>query len=431
MAKALWAKWVQRHRSERRFRHTGWQRVLKFVALLGKFLENYGKLQELTNIWRGFANSLLIAIPYVILTGYFGDSYIARYLCEYRRRGCNVWALTIQNEPHAIQTWDSCLYTANEERRFLLEHLKGALEANGLSDVSVFFWDHNKERMVSRAMSFLDDETRDAVKGIAFHGYCGDHFGNIQWYRSANPGHQAVMSEFCMGYGDRDDHAKQLRVYGHEYINDVFYGADMVIDWNLVLDDKGGPNHAGNFCMAPFMTDSNFVPHSNMAFEVVKALSTAAGSDSRVLYHSSFCSDTDAVSFLRGDDPAFCSPYISCIEYVDRCFDWAQKYGLSVLLDVHTAPDSQNGYDNGGICAVCKWHQKPQNIERLIQVLSMLADRYGKRPNFVGLGILNEPASEETWQRNKRFYQAHDKERARGSSSVPIEVLFDFYTCAY
>lgn len=135
--------------------------------------------------------------------------------------------------------------------------------------------------------------------------------------------------------------------------------------------------------------------------------------------------------FVFGDDADFCSPYVGCLEYVDKCFDLAEKYGLSVLIDMHTAPDSQNGYDNGGICAICKWHQKPGNITRLIDVLSMLADRYGRRKSLLGIELLNEPAAEETWQRNKRFYEAHDKERAKGSCSVPIEVLFDFYTRAY
>ena len=74
-----------------------------------------------------------------------------------------------------------------------------------------------------------------------------------------------------------------------------------MIDWNLVLDCNGGPNHVGNYCMAPFMADSRFKPHSNMAFEVIKAVSRTAGSNGRVLYHSSFRSDIDAVSFLRAD----------------------------------------------------------------------------------------------------------------------------------
>ena len=135
--------------------------------------------------------------------------------------------------------------------------------------------------------------------------------------------------------------------------------------------------------------------------------------------------------FLFGDDPRFCGDYVPCIDYVDKLFMWAKKYDLSVLLDIHTAPESQNGYDNGGICAVCKWHQKKENIDRMIDVLALLADRYGKRENLLGIELLNEPASEEVWQRNKRFYEPHDKERSKSSSSVPIETVFDFYTRGY
>ena len=135
--------------------------------------------------------------------------------------------------------------------------------------------------------------------------------------------------------------------------------------------------------------------------------------------------------FLFGDNPHFCYPYVKCIDYVDKLFSWADKYGLTVLLDLHTAPDSQNGYDNGGICTVSTRHQKKENIDRVIEVLSMLAERYKNRDSFLGLELLNEPASEEVWERNKRFYTPHDKERAKGSSAVPLTLLFDFYTNAY
>lgn len=135
--------------------------------------------------------------------------------------------------------------------------------------------------------------------------------------------------------------------------------------------------------------------------------------------------------FLFGDDKHFTDPYVACIEYVDKCFDWAEKYELSVLLDFHTAPDCQNGYDNGGICAVSKWHTKPENIDRMLDLLAMVAKRYGKRKNLFGIELLNEMASEEVWERNKRHYQVHDKERAKGSSAVPIEIVFDFYNRGY
>lgn len=135
--------------------------------------------------------------------------------------------------------------------------------------------------------------------------------------------------------------------------------------------------------------------------------------------------------FVFDDDPKFCSPYVGCIEYVDKLFKWAEKYNLSVLLDIHTAPDCQNGYDNGGICGVSKWHSKKENIQRMIDVLSLLAERYGKRESLYGIELLNEPANEDVWERNTRHYGTHDEKRAEGSGAVPSTVLFDFYTESY
>lgn len=54
--------------------------------------------------------------------------------------------------------------------------------------------------------------------------------------------------------------------------------------------------------------------------------------------------------FIFGDRP----PYPGCVEYLDKAFDWAEKHGLQILIDLHTCPGSQNGYDNGGITGVCK-----------------------------------------------------------------------------
>lgn len=55
--------------------------------------------------------------------------------------------------------------------------------------------------------------------------------------------------------------------------------------------------------------------------------------------------------FIFGDR----EPFIGCVEELDKAFNWAEKYGLQILIDLHTAPEGQNGFDNGGICGVCKW----------------------------------------------------------------------------
>ncbi len=89
--------------------------------------------------------------------------YIASYLCEFRKRDFNVWGLTIQNEPNAVQTWDSCVFSPLEERVFLVNYLKPALDAKGLEDVKIYCWDHNKERLLSFVDGFMDEESRSKV----------------------------------------------------------------------------------------------------------------------------------------------------------------------------------------------------------------------------------------------------------------------------
>lgn len=135
--------------------------------------------------------------------------------------------------------------------------------------------------------------------------------------------------------------------------------------------------------------------------------------------------------FIFGDDPAFCEPYVPCIEYLDKAFDWADETGLKILIDLHTAPDSQNGFDNGGICGVCKFAQKPENVARVLKVLGMLSERYAKRDALFGVQILNEPISPELWKYTKDRYLPSDPARAEGSAAVPITFLYSFYEQAY
>jgi aryl-phospho-beta-D-glucosidase BglC (GH1 family) len=131
--------------------------------------------------------------------------------------------------------------------------------------------------------------------------------------------------------------------------------------------------------------------------------------------------------FVFGDYP----PYVGCLEYVDRALDWAQVCGLSVLIDVHTAPDSQNSFDNGGTSGVCKWHLKPENINFSISVLERLALRYARHKALCGIQFLNEPISDELLSLIAGRYVPRDPAYAEGSCGVPLEVLFDFYTRAY
>ena len=124
-------------------------------------------------------------------------------------------------------------------------------------------------------------------------------------------------------------------------------------------------------------------------------------------------------------------PLVGCIEYVDKAFDWAEKHGLKILLDLHTVPGSQNGYDNGGLTGVCKWCKNPDEVEFALSVLDRLAKRYGKRKGLFGIEVLNEPISWIVYLTAPSTGKAADKEEAKGSGYVPLPFLRDFYTRAY
>lgn len=133
--------------------------------------------------------------------------------------------------------------------------------------------------------------------------------------------------------------------------------------------------------------------------------------------------------FVFGDRP----PFIGCIGELDNAFSWAEKYGLQILIDLHTAPLSQNGFDNGGICGVCRWSQTPEEVDFVLTVLERLAKRYGQRPGLFGITPINEPITEPMWisMDVPNRYPTVDKELAQGSAPNTLEFLREFYGRAY
>lgn len=181
--------------------------------------------------------------------------YICRYIMEYRSRGYKVKRMSLQNEPKAVQTWDSCIYTALEEKEFLRDYMWPSLLENGLEDMEVFIWDHNKERAFERACTIIDETTNHMVAGVAFHWYSGDHFEALKMIHEKFPDKKLILSEACIEYCKfaSDDFLKNAQKYAHDMIGNLNNGMTGFYDWNIVLDEGGGPNHVKNFCDAPFL----------------------------------------------------------------------------------------------------------------------------------------------------------------------------------
>lgn len=183
--------------------------------------------------------------------------YICRYIREFQNRGFAVQRISIQNEPKAVQTWDSCLFTAEEEKSFLRDFLYPTMKSHGFENIEVFIWDHNKERIYERVRDTVDEETREMVRGAAFHWYSGDHFEGLELVRRLYPELKLIMSESCLEYSifDEKNIESVTNKLCHEIIGDLNHGMCAFYDWNLLLDEKGGPNHVGNYCHAPFLYD--------------------------------------------------------------------------------------------------------------------------------------------------------------------------------
>lgn len=183
-------------------------------------------------------------------------NYLVRYVQAYEDLGFPIWALSVQNEPMATQSWESCIYTAEEERDFVRDHLGPAFEAAGLQRVRIVVWDHNRDLMVERAsVIYGDPAAARYVWGLGFHWYVVDKFENVQLVHDAWPDKQLLFTEGCQEGGPHVGSWGLGERYARSLINDFNRWTVGWIDWNVLLDRTGGPNHVNNLCSAPILAD--------------------------------------------------------------------------------------------------------------------------------------------------------------------------------
>jgi glucosylceramidase len=190
--------------------------------------------------------------------------YYTKFIKAYEKEGVPVWGITVQNEPMATQRWESCIYTGEEERDFLKNHLGPTMQKEGLADKKIIVWDHNRDLMYQRAQTYFSDpEASKYAWGIGFHWY-ESWSGGDQMYENLKKVHEAFPDKnllFTEGCADNFD-AKKMNAwalgekYGKSMINDFNNGMVGFTDWNILLDETGGPNHVQNFCFAPVHADT-------------------------------------------------------------------------------------------------------------------------------------------------------------------------------
>ena len=190
-------------------------------------------------------------------------NYYVKFLDAYKKEGINFWGISVQNEPMATQSWESCVYTAEQERDFI-KILGPTMHAGGYADKKIIAWDHNRDLMYQRASTILDDpESAKYVWGIGFHWYeswtgGGNIYDNVRRTAEAYPKTNLIFTEGCAESFklDKINDWHWGEMYGRSMINDFNNGTVAWTDWNVLLDETGGPNHVGNFCFAPVHADT-------------------------------------------------------------------------------------------------------------------------------------------------------------------------------
>ena len=191
-------------------------------------------------------------------------NYYAKFIKAYEKEGMPIWGLTIQNEPMAVQTWESCVFSAEAERDFLKNYLGPTLKKEGLGNKKIIVWDHNRDLMNQRAnVIFTDPEASKYAWGMGFHWYetwagGAPMYDNVAKVHEAFPDKNLIFTEGCIEKFDAQKYQfwPNAERYGASMIHDFNNGTVAWTDWNILLDEKGGPNHVGNFCFAPIHADS-------------------------------------------------------------------------------------------------------------------------------------------------------------------------------
>ena len=229
------------------------------------------------------------------------SQYFVKFIEEYKKNGINIGMITVQNEPASAQKWDSCVYTPEEERDFVKYHLGKKMKEIG---VKVMFWDHNKVWLVDRAEAVLsDDEASDLIDGVACHWYRGDHFDNLAIFHELYPNKEILFSEGCYEYslGEMDT-VKIGEKYAHDIIGNFNNYCNAFCDWNLLLNEEGGPNHVGNLCDAPVMVDTKTKEiHIHDSYYYIGHFSKYVKKGAKRIGSSRWSTELETVSFKNPD----------------------------------------------------------------------------------------------------------------------------------
>lgn len=237
-------------------------------------------------------------------------NYFVKFIQAYEKRGIPVWGCTVQNEPLAAQTWESCVFPAEKEKVFVRDYLGPTLERSGMQAKKIIIWDHNRDleyQYVSTVMK--DPEAAKYIWGAGIHWYetwsrSLPLYRNTSLVKEAFPSLNVIFTEGCL---EKFDLKKiDSSTYGEQYASQIIHsfnsGVCAWVDWNILLNEKGGPNHVGNYCFAPVIADTKTGElYYTPAYWYIGQFSKFIQKDAKRIIASTNRSQLEATAFYNPD----------------------------------------------------------------------------------------------------------------------------------
>jgi glucosylceramidase len=214
--------------------------------------------------------------------------FFSKYYLAYEQEGIDIWAFTVENEPLGNDShWESMHYTPEEMGAFVKEDLAPQFMKEGV-EAKILVYDQNRgEEMLPWVRTLLtDEELKPNIYGTAVHWYTSTNEWfpeSLQETHELAPDKHIIHTEGCIdsevphwnddawywkkeatdwGYQwakEEDKHFHPKYVPTYRYARDIIgclnNWVEGWVDWNMVLDEKGGPNLAQNWCIAPILVD--------------------------------------------------------------------------------------------------------------------------------------------------------------------------------
>lgn len=212
------------------------------------------------------------------------SEYIIKYLLVMKEEGIDIEYLSLQNEPEANQTWDSCIYEP-EEMLELVKVIHPKLVRNNLNP-KILILDHNRDILEKWAKAAQNDkEALKLIWGLAIHWYVSEDFDALRRAKMIAPTLNILFTEGCIEGGPRPFALHTGERYIRNMIGDLNNGCSGYIEWNLLLNEQGGPNHKNNYCDAPMLLLDNGDLVINSSYYYIGHIAKYIKNGSYVLEH--------------------------------------------------------------------------------------------------------------------------------------------------